>query len=137
MKSGEWGGIKSFESAMDKRTDKTVGTWFLTALLLEVLQGNIFTFRGKHYLQKIGTAMGTKCAPSYANLFMHDLETQKLLGTWHGTQPYLWRRYIDDVMFFWRSTVEELELFIKHLNAQHPYIQFTAKYNPETRASPF
>jgi hypothetical protein len=32
-----------------------------------------FTFDGNHYLQINGTAMGTKMAPSYANIFMGDL----------------------------------------------------------------
>jgi hypothetical protein len=35
---------------------------------------NNFTFDGNHYLQINGTAMGTKMAPSYANIFMGDLE---------------------------------------------------------------
>jgi len=39
-----------------------------------VLQNNVFEFNESFYLQKQGTAMGTKMAPSYANLFMGDLE---------------------------------------------------------------
>jgi hypothetical protein len=35
-----------------------------------VLKNNNFTFDGNHYLQINGTAMGTKMAPSYANMFM-------------------------------------------------------------------
>jgi hypothetical protein len=31
-------------------------------------------FTGDHYLQVSGTAMGTKMAPSYANIFMGKLE---------------------------------------------------------------
>ena len=43
-------------------------------LLNLVLSLNNFTFNGDHYLQVGGTAMGTKVAPSYANLFMADFE---------------------------------------------------------------
>ena len=39
-----------------------------------VLKKNNFTFNGDHYLQINGTAMGTKMAPSYANIFMGKLE---------------------------------------------------------------
>ena len=43
-----------------------------------VLNSNQFKFLGQHYLQMSGTAMGTKMAPSYANLFMGVLEKQML-----------------------------------------------------------
>ena len=35
-----------------------------------------FSFNNEHYLQKHGTAMGTRMAPSYANLFMGKFEQQ-------------------------------------------------------------
>jgi hypothetical protein len=39
---------------------------------------NNFIFNGDHYLQINGTAMGTKMAPSYANIFMGRSEKQLL-----------------------------------------------------------
>jgi hypothetical protein len=39
-------------------------------MLTLVLKNNHFTFDGNHYLQINGIAMGTKMAPSYANIFM-------------------------------------------------------------------
>ena len=39
-----------------------------------VLEGNNFEFDGKHFIQKLGTAIGTRMAPSYANIFMDKLE---------------------------------------------------------------
>jgi hypothetical protein len=50
---------------------------------------------GNHYLQINGTAMGTKMAPSYANMFMGDLEERLLLSSLK--QPLLWFRFIDDI----------------------------------------
>ena len=35
-----------------------------------VLKGNVFEFGEEHYVQVSGTAIGTKMAPSYANIFM-------------------------------------------------------------------
>ena len=43
-----------------------------------VLTRNNIEFNGKHYHQISGTAMGTKLAPSYANLFMEKLEEDLL-----------------------------------------------------------
>ena len=65
------------------------------------------------------------------------LEVEKLLGLWEGTKPHRWIRYIDDILFFWRSSEEELLKFLEHLNAQHPFIKFTATYNTTTKSVPF
>ncbi len=46
------------------------------------------------YHQVQGTAMGTKMAPAYANLFMAELE-ERLLDNYH-IKPIIWKRYIDD-----------------------------------------
>ena len=43
---------------------------YIIELLQVVLTNNYFDFNGRHYHQKSGTAMGTKLAPSYVNLFM-------------------------------------------------------------------
>ena len=40
------------------------------------LKNNNFEFDGKHFVQKLGTAKGTRMAPSYANIFMDKLERQ-------------------------------------------------------------
>ena len=40
-----------------------------------------FYFDVNHYLQLNETAMGTKMAPSYANIFMGDLEERFLLSS--------------------------------------------------------
>ena len=53
------------------------------------------TFDGNHYLQINGTAMGTKMAPSYANIFMGDPEERLLFSSLK--QPLSWFRFIDDV----------------------------------------
>ena len=45
-------------------------------LLDIVLKQNYFQFADKMYHQVQGTAMGTKMAPSYANIFMAELEEQ-------------------------------------------------------------
>ena len=49
------------------------------------------------YKQKIGTAIGTKFAPAYANLFMSSLEEE--LFSRYDAGPWVWYRYIDDVFF--------------------------------------
>ena len=43
----------------------------IPSLVEFTLKHNFFVFDGERYLQIKGTAMGTKMAPTYANIFMH------------------------------------------------------------------
>jgi hypothetical protein len=92
-------------------------------MLTLVLKNNSFTFDGNHYLQINGTAMGTKMAPSYANIFMGDLEEQLLLSSLK--QPLSWFRFIDDVDMKWTHGDKELDEFLEHANSIHPSINFS------------
>lgn len=53
-----------------------------------IIERNSFEFNDKFYTQVTGTAMGTAMAPSYANLFMSELETRLLANSKY--QPYVW-----------------------------------------------
>jgi hypothetical protein len=97
---------------------------------------NVFIFNGQHFLQLIGTAMGTRVAPTFACIFIGWLETL-ILATWLGTKPHLWKRYIDDIFFLWYGTEEELLRFIEHCNSSHETIKFTFDYNFKTRSVDF
>ena len=68
---------------------------------------------------------------------MAFFEEEKILKTWQGTKPLLFRRYIDDCFFIWPGSVEELEEFFSHMNSQSPHIKFTSSYNTETKNVPF
>lgn len=92
-------------------------------LLDIVLTQNYFQFADSMYQQVQGTAMGTKMAPAYANLFMADLEEKILANS--PIDPILWKRYIDDVLCIWPGSQEQLQDFIKYLNRAHPTIKFT------------
>ncbi|CAN7976819.1 unnamed protein product, partial [Ixodes persulcatus] len=95
----------------------------LTKLLRLVLECNHFEFENEHYLQISGTAMGTKMAPNYANIFMAELEGRFLAD--RPIQPYFYRRYIDDIFMIWTGTEDELNTFISEYNSVHSSIRFT------------
>ena len=78
----------------------------LKSLLEAVLKNKNFQFQGKNYLQTGGTAMGSKVAPSYANLFMADLEANMLAGA--PFLPDAYYRYIDDIFIF-NKTEQEVQ----------------------------
>ena len=88
-----------------------------------VLKCDVFRFDGQIYEQIQGTAMGTKMAPSYANLFMDRFERAFLAQ--EPTQPLVWKRYIDDILCIWIGTRSELEGFLDRLNKAHRTLKFT------------
>ena len=94
-------------------------------LLHLVLTANNFEFDNKEFLQVGGTAMGTKLAPSFANLSMGDFE-DKFVYT-YPKQPFIWKRFIDDIFLIWTYSEQELNDFIAHLNTSHDTIKFTAE----------
>ena len=55
-----------------------IPTPLLERALRLILQENSFQFNGKNYLQTHGTAMGTKMAVAFANIFMAKVETDIL-----------------------------------------------------------
>ena len=64
--------------------------------------------------------MGTKMAPSYANIFMAELEEQLLAN--YPIEPALWKRFIDDILCIWPGPTSEFKEFLKYLNEAHPTI---------------
>ena len=87
-----------------------------------ILNCNIFRFGNSHYLQKCGTAMGTKMAPSYANLFMGFVEKDLLERA--QKKPLVWYRYIDDIFFIWTHGQEELDVFFEFCNNNRHGLKF-------------
>ena len=92
-------------------------------LLELVLTTNNFEFDNKDFLQVGGTAMGTKLAPSFANLFMGDFEEKFVYS--YSLQPFLWKRFIDDIFIIWTYGENELNKFVEYLNSKHQTIKFT------------
>jgi hypothetical protein len=119
----------SSELSIQRETQALPTVQSLIWLLKLTLRLNNFEFNGKHYLQVGGTAMGTKLAPSYANIFMAKLE-QKLINE-HRLKPHTWFRFIDDIFCIWTHGADKLEEFVQYLNNAHTSIKFTSEISEE------
>ena len=127
-------GIKAVKEVYDKRPDKTVSTKVITSFLSLILTLNNFISNSVNYIQKMGCAMGTICAPSYANLFMAQLEEKHIYPHIKGIAlSYL--RYIDDIFIIWKGTKEQSITFINELNKNHKTIKF--EYEISSQKIPF
>ena len=96
----------------------------LTALNL-CLKNNYFVFNKKIYKQIHGVGTGVKLAPSYACLGLGKYEEV----VFSSDQPLLekillWKRFIDDVLMFFRGTQEEFESLVVWLNSLMPGVVF-------------
>ena len=76
----------------------------ISKLIELVLTNNHFQFKDVDYLQKLGTAMGTRMAPSFASLFMGKFEKEFVDSC--GVQPLLWMIY--SVFMIWNDSDEKL-----------------------------
>ena len=117
--------LEAMRKALDTRQNPSISTESIVSLGKLVLDSNVFEFEGKVYKQKLGTAIGTKFAPAYANLFMSSLE-EDMLSSW-AVKPWIWYRYIDDVFFIWTHGEEQLSSFIEYINSYHQTIKFTTE----------
>ena len=123
-------GIETMAEYLETRDDKTISTKSLCDLASIVLKENYFELSSKIYHQKLGTAIGTKFAPPYANLFMAGLEKRIFENS--GYHPYLWLIFLDNIICIWTDDIEKLQEFFELLNAFHPTIKFTMDYSYET-----
>ena len=112
---------KAYESFY--KENPPVPTHYLREMLRLILKENSFQFNGKHCLQIHGTAMGTKMAVSFANIFMATFETEILSKS--VFKPTVWKRYID-IFSLWEISKPDIEAFIEQANLHHPTIKFTA-----------
>ena len=92
-----------------------------------ILSMNNFSFNNNHYLQIHGTAMGTKMAPSYANLFLGYFEANALDNA--PFQPHTWLRYINGIFMTWTEGLDNLKIFIDYLDNIHSTIKFTSSHS--------
>ena len=106
------------------RNEPPIPTQLLKQALRLILQENSFQFNAKNYLQTHGTAMGTKMAVAFSNIFMNKVETEILSQI--GFKPLVWKRYIDDISL-WTTNRDRIERFIEQANNHHPTIKFTAE----------
>ena len=126
-------GIQALNRILEETNTDPIKKPLICKLANLVLTKSYFSFNKKLYRQIQGTAMGTRMAPSYANIFMKYVETQ-LIDT-SAKKPKIWLRFIDDIFMIWGHGRHALEDF-KHLaNNIHPTIKFS--FNTNEKEIPF
>ena len=121
--------VKSFLQERGNPDDQKL-TKVISAFLTLILTLNNFQFNDQNFLQINGVSMGTKCAPTYATLFMGKFEQIHILPRL-GELASLYCRFIDDIFFLWKGTEDELLKIIEEINTVHATIKFDFAYSKE------
>ena len=112
-------GMQACQDALETRTDKTVGTEEVMAMIKTVLENNVFEFDGNEYIQTEGVAIGSKLGRNFACTYMRQWD--EMLEQCEK-QPMFYKRFIDDGFGIWTHRVEELVKFQAWANGIHPNI---------------
>ena len=111
-----------------------IPTNLLEIALRLILTENSFQFKGKDYLQIHDTAMDTKMAVAFANIFMAKIESEILNQS--ATKPLVWKRYIDDVISIWNTTREEITQYtLSKQTVTTPQLDLRLKYQKQKQPS--
>ena len=116
--------IASVKASLIKQKMPSALITVIVTFLTLILTLNNFIFNRIHYLQIKGCAMGTKCAPCYANLFMGEFE-EKFIYPRIKEKSLIYLRYIDDIFMVWTGTIDQLTNFKESINLTHDSIKFT------------
>ena len=93
---------------------------FIMDLLTFVMRNSYLQFRENVYRQIDGTAMGTACAPTYANIYVYMKE--RVIIADMGALIRLYRRFLDDIFAFIEAGM--VEAFKTRMNQLHPKLKF-------------
>jgi hypothetical protein len=102
----------------------------IMSLLAFVMENSYLRFRDQIYHQIDGTAMGTACAPTYANIVVYMLEKDVIADL--AGRVHLYRRFLDDVFAYVDPSV--VDEFMLRMNRLHPKLRFEFVTHP-TEAS--
>lgn len=124
--------LKHFLAVSQSNSKPSVGC--ILDLADIVLTNNFFRFQDVFYIQRKGTAMGSKMAPNYACLYMGLFENVFVLSPKNPFYEKIlfYKRFIDDVFLIVDSTVDELKQFHVYLNSCNDHLRFTLEHDMQS-----
>ena len=84
----------------------------------------------RYYRQLGGVAMGSRLGPNYMCMFMGHIEEQTFDQYTRWT-PDLYKRYIDDIVWAFAGSRQEIEDFATFVDGFHPSLKFTWSFSDE------
>lgn len=101
-------------------------------LLSFVMRNSYLSYKQEVYHQHNGTAMGTACAPSYANIVVYMLEKDFINKSINEGKLFNYRRFLDDIKGY--IVPSFLEEFKARLNQLHSSLSFEFEHHDKSIA---
>ena len=117
-------GIGACKKHLDRRALSTTSSEDICQLIKFILENNVFSFNDEFISQKCSTAMCTRIAPCYANIFMAEVQENLLSG--YPCKHLAYYRYDDGIFIIWSRGLYLLHNFINSIINQHSNIIFTS-----------
>ncbi len=114
-------GIQAVKSIMQQH--KLHNIEFHLDLLHWVLTNNYISYQNQTYLQSNGTAMGTPCAPNYANIVLYYLESS-IINSFPRGSIQLYCRFLDDLFIVFENFTYAQD-YNQRFNVVHPKIKLS------------
>ena len=132
-------GIEACKELLDKHSDNKDKNDFIIKLLELLLKNNIFEFDSMLYRQIIGTAMGMKPAPDYANIFMAKIDKSISEIADQNKDKFtlkFYKRFLDDIYILFNGSNKHLHEFLQMCNQINPHIKFTITHSTPYNITP-
>ena len=115
-------GLEACRAALDGRSSKAIPTDEILKIIDLVLESNNFNLDAdRQFLQKEGTAIGSRLGCNYACTYLGEWERELLTSS--ENKPHTYLRYIDDIFGIWLDGEQSLKDFHARANAIHDQIQ--------------
>ena len=127
-------GLESLKEGLEQRNTPEIPTDYLVRLMEIILKNNLFNFHEELWRQEIGCAMGTKPAPSYADIFMARkvdkliISLAQNLGKNNKSPLTIFKRFLDDNFSIFQGTTKNLHKLFDEMNKLHQTIKFTMNH---------
>ena len=121
-------GLEACKKALEDLEAPSIPTEEAMEMIQMVLENNTFSLdQRNHYIQKDGTAIGSRLGKSYACTYMGRWETELLSRA--KIKPLIFYRFVDDIFGIFGGTVEQLNEFHQMANSIHPNIEVDLRHS--------
>ena len=122
-------GMQTIHQRLDQEENFPLPTEHIIEALEIILTSNSSKFNGKNYLQKNGTATGSKNSCSYSDLALEPIDEEIFKAmTTIFKEIHTYYRYRDDCFLLWIGSKEMLYRFVYFVNILDPSLRFTVDY---------
>jgi hypothetical protein len=107
----------------------------IMSILKMIMNQNYFQYDRKFYKPKLGVAMGTPLSSTMAEIFLQDLEKNRIKHLLEDEKIIYCNRYVDNIIIICIQTKITPQSLFEQFNVQHKDLQFTINEEVNTEVA--